>query len=146
MTARIVAGLAEVASPYDAFILDLWGVVHDGVNVFPGVIDALARLRRAGKRLVFLSNAPRRAEVVLHLLHGLLQRIRMVHAAHAAATPSRGGFHKQWKADALRLLRELRLLRRRRRHVLVPLQARVHQVPHRVQDRNLRTIHNPEYQ
>ena len=70
MTARIVAGLAEVASPYDAFILDLWGVVHDGVNVFPGVIDALARLRRAGKRLVFLSNAPRRAEVVAAQLDG----------------------------------------------------------------------------
>jgi HAD superfamily hydrolase (TIGR01459 family) len=57
-------GLRDVAGNYDGFVLDLWGVVHDGVTVFPGVIDALQQLRAAGKKLVFLSNAPRRAHMV----------------------------------------------------------------------------------
>jgi HAD superfamily hydrolase (TIGR01459 family) len=45
---------------YDGFIVDLWGVVHDGVNPYPGAIDCLIRLRDSGKRVVMLSNAPRR--------------------------------------------------------------------------------------
>ena len=28
-------GLAELADRYDAFILDLWGVLHNGVAAFP---------------------------------------------------------------------------------------------------------------
>lgn len=70
MTVPILEGLRRVADAYDGFILDLWGVVHDGIAVFPGVIDALERLRTGGKRLVFLSNAPRRAAVVEAQLDG----------------------------------------------------------------------------
>jgi HAD superfamily hydrolase (TIGR01459 family) len=60
-----IAGLREVADRYDAYILDLWGVLHDGAAPLPGVLDALERLKRAGKHLVVLSNAPRRAEPVI---------------------------------------------------------------------------------
>jgi HAD superfamily hydrolase (TIGR01459 family) len=54
-------GMAELADRYDGFILDLWGVIHDGVNPYPGAADCLAHLRDAGKRCVLLSNAPRRS-------------------------------------------------------------------------------------
>lgn len=54
-------GFAPLAARYRGFILDLWGVVHDGVTPYPGAVDCLARLRAAGKRVVLLSNAPRRA-------------------------------------------------------------------------------------
>src|SRR5216684_503735 len=64
MTLRLLAGLREIVSSYDGFILDLWGVLHDGSAPFPGVLDALARLKSAGKRLAVLSNAPRRAALV----------------------------------------------------------------------------------
>ncbi len=64
MTLRRLAGLREIAPRYDGFILDLWGVLHDGSAPFPGVLDALARLKSAGKRLAVLSNAPRRAALV----------------------------------------------------------------------------------
>jgi HAD superfamily hydrolase (TIGR01459 family) len=56
-----LAGFAPLAARYDGFIIDLWGVVHDGVTPYPGAIDCLARLRDAGKPAVLLSNAPRRA-------------------------------------------------------------------------------------
>jgi HAD superfamily hydrolase (TIGR01459 family) len=57
----IHTGLSALADRYDAFILDLWGVLHDGVTPYPGAVDGLRRLRAAGKRLLVLSNAPRRA-------------------------------------------------------------------------------------
>jgi len=57
---RHLDGFAPLAGHYEGFILDLWGVVHDGVRPYPGAIDCLARLREAGKRVVLLSNAPRR--------------------------------------------------------------------------------------
>jgi len=59
-----VSGFRDLAGGYDGFIVDLWGVVHDGIKTYPGVVDCLARLREAGKRVVFLSNAPRRAAAV----------------------------------------------------------------------------------
>lgn len=64
MTIRQVAGMRELAARYDGVILDLWGVVHDGTAPFPGVLDCLERLIGAGKRVVLLSNAPRRADDV----------------------------------------------------------------------------------
>ncbi|HET7594612.1 MAG TPA: TIGR01459 family HAD-type hydrolase [Stellaceae bacterium] len=64
MTFKLLAGLREIAPAYDGFILDLWGVLHDGSKPFPGVLDALTQLKRAGKRLAVLSNAPRRAALV----------------------------------------------------------------------------------
>lgn len=53
-------GFAPLAERYDGFIVDLWGVVHDGVKPYPGAVDCLTRLRERGKRVVMLSNAPRR--------------------------------------------------------------------------------------
>lgn len=65
MRVRLVPGLGTLAARYDAFILDLWGVIHDGVAPLPGALDCLARLKAAGKRILFLSNAPRRADDVV---------------------------------------------------------------------------------
>jgi HAD superfamily hydrolase (TIGR01459 family) len=57
-------GLSAVAGRYDAFIIDLWGVMHDGIRAYPAAVEALRRIRAAGKRSVVLSNAPRRAAVI----------------------------------------------------------------------------------
>lgn len=54
-------GFAALAARYRGVILDLWGVVHDGVAPFPGVLDCLERLRHQDVRVLLLSNAPRRA-------------------------------------------------------------------------------------
>ena len=59
-----LTGLSEIAERYDGLILDLWGVMHDGQAPFPGVIECLTRLKSGGKRIVVLSNAPRRAHLV----------------------------------------------------------------------------------
>ena len=60
----MLAGMSALAEAFDGYILDLWGVLHDGVLAFPHALDCLARLRAAGKRVLILSNAPRRATEV----------------------------------------------------------------------------------
>ena len=61
---KFLDGFAEIAGDYDGFVLDLWGVVHDGVHPLPGAPECLRHIEAAGKRVVLLSNAPRRATIV----------------------------------------------------------------------------------
>ena len=55
-------GVAELAGRHDAFLIDQWGVLHNGKEPYPGVPDCLENLKRAGKRVVVLSNSPRRVD------------------------------------------------------------------------------------
>lgn len=57
----MVSGIGALADAYDGFILDLWGVLHDGAEAYPGAVDTLARLHGMGKTTLLLSNSPRRA-------------------------------------------------------------------------------------
>jgi HAD superfamily hydrolase (TIGR01459 family) len=59
-----LSGFASLASRYDGFVLDLWGVIHDGVNAFPHAVETLQHLRDAGKRTLLLSNVPRPNDAV----------------------------------------------------------------------------------
>lgn len=61
---RYLTGFSAIASEYDGFVLDLWGVIHDGVNAFPHAVDCLDRLRAAGKKTLLLSNVPRPNDAV----------------------------------------------------------------------------------
>lgn len=56
---ELVENLDAVAEPYSAIFCDVWGVVHNGVLAFPHASAALARMRRAGKAVVLVTNAPR---------------------------------------------------------------------------------------
>lgn len=60
----VLPGLSALADRYDAFIVDLWGVMHDGITAFPPAVAALEAMKAAGKRSVILSNAPRRIDVI----------------------------------------------------------------------------------
>ncbi len=55
----LVGGLSALAADYDALLCDVWGVVHNGVAVFPGASEALVEYRRGGGRVLLLTNAPR---------------------------------------------------------------------------------------
>ena len=62
---ELIDGLKRVALNYDALIIDLWGVIHDGVTLMDGVVDCLDQIRSAGVAYAFLSNAPRRASPII---------------------------------------------------------------------------------
>jgi HAD superfamily hydrolase (TIGR01459 family) len=68
---RMMESVAELAESHDGYVLDIWGVIHDGQQPYPGVPEALAEMRARGKRIVLLSNAPRRAWTVEKQLVGM---------------------------------------------------------------------------
>jgi HAD superfamily hydrolase (TIGR01459 family) len=68
MDIPIIPGLGPLAARYDGFLLDLWGVVHNGHEPYRHAVDCMRRLRGGGGRVLLLSNAPRRAEAVQRLL------------------------------------------------------------------------------
>lgn len=59
---RQIQGLAACVDAYEGFVIDQWGVLHDGHEPYPGAPEALARLHALGKRIVLLSNSGRRAD------------------------------------------------------------------------------------
>lgn len=71
MPLPILSGLSDIADRYDGFILDAWGVLHDGVTPYVHAVDTLERLQAAGKRTVVLSNAPRRSEALFVQMAGI---------------------------------------------------------------------------
>ncbi|WP_119460797.1 TIGR01459 family HAD-type hydrolase [Rhodospirillaceae bacterium SYSU D60014] len=55
------SGVGAFAERFDAFLVDQWGVLHNGVAPYPGAVACLARLREFGKPVVILSNSGKRA-------------------------------------------------------------------------------------
>lgn len=66
-----INGVHEFIDRYDGFILDLWGVIHDGKNPYPGVLKCLEKLQSEKKRVCLLSNAPRRSYTVVEKLESM---------------------------------------------------------------------------
>jgi len=60
MTTRPIAGLSVLADSYELFIIDQWGVLHDGAKAYPGAPAALKALKELGKQVVILSNSGKR--------------------------------------------------------------------------------------
>ncbi len=63
--------LSEIYNQYDAFIIDLWGVMHNGIRLNPSAMSVVKELEEKGKRIVFLSNAPRPTKQVVEFLKKL---------------------------------------------------------------------------
>lgn len=71
MSFKIIKGLSDILENYDGYIVDIWGVVHDGETLYPDVLRSLEVLRNQKKKVVFLSNAPRKSESVKERLSKL---------------------------------------------------------------------------
>jgi HAD superfamily hydrolase (TIGR01459 family) len=65
---KALDGVAALAREYDGFIVDQWGILHDGTRAYPGALDCLERLRAAGKHVVVLSNSGRRGAENLRIM------------------------------------------------------------------------------
>ena len=66
-----LSSLSTITEKYDLFLLDLWGVVHDGTHLYDGVLGTLEMLRAQSKTVIFISNAPRRSHKVKAVLKEL---------------------------------------------------------------------------
>ena len=58
METKLIKGLSQIQSNYDAFFIDLWGVMHNGIQLYPEAIKVLENLHKLNKRFVLMSNAP----------------------------------------------------------------------------------------
>ena len=55
----VLSSIAGLAGRYDAWLCDIWGVLHNGESPFPGAVDACQRFREGGGIVVLISNSPR---------------------------------------------------------------------------------------
>tara|TARA_Y100000590_G_scaffold159558_1_gene183088 strand:+ start:750 stop:1568 length:819 start_codon:yes stop_codon:yes gene_type:complete len=64
METKLIKGLKQVQGKYDAFFIDLWGVMHNGIKLYPSAVEVLENLNKLNKRFVLMSNAPRPSKSV----------------------------------------------------------------------------------
>ena len=57
-----LTSIDELSHNYETFLLDQYGVLHNGQSVFNGVIEALQNLQATQKTVILLSNSAKRAE------------------------------------------------------------------------------------
>ena len=61
-------GIKSIVNSYDLFFIDLWGVVHNGIELYDHSIEVLDNLTTAKKEFVLLTNAPRPNDPVINFL------------------------------------------------------------------------------
>ena len=59
-----MSALDHLDRRYRVILCDIWGCVHDGVELYPGAAERLQRWRAEGRCVVLITNAPRTAEAV----------------------------------------------------------------------------------
>lgn len=98
-----ISSIKTLAQNYDALLCDAWGVIHNGVDLFPGVTDAMIRFRRERGPIVILTNAPRPSSVIPKQL----DRIGLPRNAYDAVVTSgdatRAAIEERLSAPAFRL-------------------------------------------
>ena len=60
--------LSEIFNSYDTYIIDLWGVMHNGISLNSKAVEVIENLNNNSKNIVFLSNAPRPSAKVVEFL------------------------------------------------------------------------------
>ncbi len=66
-----LGGLGDIATDYDILLCDVWGVIHNGRESWPGACAALTRFNRDHGHVVLISNSPRPASDVIAQLDRL---------------------------------------------------------------------------
>ena len=56
-----ISGLSDLVDSFDLFLIDQFGVLHDGTVPYHGTIDCLEKLKATGKTVILLSNSGKRA-------------------------------------------------------------------------------------
>ncbi len=98
----LLRSIDEISHNYDAWLVDLWGVMHNGETAYENAVIACERYREQGGIVILLSNAPRPWRSVRHQIAGYGLPPDMddgivtsgdVTRAMIAANPGRDFFH-----------------------------------------------------
>ena len=63
-----VKRFSDISYQYDALICDIWGVIHNGQELFPGINECLLNYKEQNNHVILLSNAPRPSSYVKTVL------------------------------------------------------------------------------
>jgi HAD superfamily hydrolase (TIGR01459 family) len=59
-----MSGWDSLDPKYSVILCDIWGVVHDGVHLYPNAAERLRQWRGQGRKVILITNAPRTANAV----------------------------------------------------------------------------------
>lgn len=59
---KFCAGISDISDGYNAFIIDQWGVLHNGHKPYDGVTECLKELKERKKIIILLTNSDLKAE------------------------------------------------------------------------------------
>ncbi len=63
-----IRSVRDIMSQYDLYIVDLWGVIYDGLSLFPHAQLILKELKKQQKEVVLITNNSRRSTESIHTL------------------------------------------------------------------------------
>ena len=63
-----ISGLSKIYSKFDIFLVDLWGVIHNGIECYSDALNVLKKLKKT-KKIILISNAPRPSSSVQKFLN-----------------------------------------------------------------------------
>ena len=64
-------GLKSIVNNFDLFFIDIWGVLHNGIQLFNNSVKVLGELEKLNKEYILLTNAPRPNSTVIKFLKKL---------------------------------------------------------------------------
>ena len=70
-TIPVIEAIAPLGKGYAAWLVDIWGVMHNGMRAFPSAVEATRRYREQGGIVILLSNSPRPSEPLQRQLTSL---------------------------------------------------------------------------
>ncbi len=69
---NFIYDFSKIAHQYDCFIFDIWGVIHDGKNLFNDAVECLVNLSETmNKKIIMLSNSPKLKTSIICFLNEL---------------------------------------------------------------------------
>jgi len=77
-------GLRSIVENYDIFYIDLWGVVHNGINLHKNAIEALEEITKVKKQYVLLTNAPRPNSIVKKFLEKMGMNEKIIEKVYSS--------------------------------------------------------------
>ena len=68
---RYIDAIRHLTDDYDVFLLDMWGVMHNGSQPYKGVLETIKKLKELGKEIIILSNSSKRTDSSIKMLKKL---------------------------------------------------------------------------
>ena len=79
-----MSSLNQLDPKYRLILCDIWGVVHDGGRLLPGVVRRFEQFKSEGRTIILLTNAPRPASTV----QGQLDRLGLPRELYGTVSSS----------------------------------------------------------